>query len=239
MGTVSQQYLRNFERLIWGIRLRPVNPDKVFYFMSRIKDLTGKLYTRLTVIELSGRDNKNRAVWKCKCSCGVIKNIAGTHLVSGNTKSCGCLHKDVTTTHGGTYTRLYTIWTSMLGRCRNTKRKNYGEKGIKVCDEWINSFYEFEKWSLENGYAANLTLDRKQNDKNYEPENCRWITQKEQLYNTKRNILVDIDGEKLNTHQILQKYKVNRSAVYHILRKKLSTEETAKIIKSRHEGIRR
>ena len=93
-------------------------------------------------------------------------------------------------THGKRNTRLYCIWVSMKQRCYNKNNKDfvkYGSRGIKICDEWLNNFMSFYNWSMENSYKEDLTIDRINNNGNYEPSNCRWITQKAQTYNIRRN----------------------------------------------------
>ena len=117
--------------------------------------------------------------------------ILSNHLKSGKIKSCGCLNKQGNPKHGLRYTRLYRIWINMKTRCynKNTNRyKDYGARGITICNEWRNDFMSFYNWSMNNGYDENLTIDRINNDKNYEPSNCRWITVKEQNRNKRNNI---------------------------------------------------
>ena len=102
------------------------------------------------------------------------------------------------TTHGMSNDRLYIIWKNMLSRCYNKNNnayKNYGGRGIKVSKKWKNDFKAFAKWSFKHGYATNLTLDRIDNDDNYRPKNCRWVTYKVQANNTRRNIRITYQGE--------------------------------------------
>lgn len=162
--------------------------------MPKYIDLTGQRFGRLVAIEKE-RTVGGRAFWKCKCDCGEEKTVSSNHLRMGTVQSCGCLNAElcreriakINTTHGKSNTRLYRIWAGMLRRCFNARADNYeyyGARGITVCDEWKNSFQTFYDWSMVNGYADNLSIDREDVNGNYEPTNCRWVTMKEQNYNT-------------------------------------------------------
>nr|DAH21853.1 MAG TPA: PROTEIN/DNA Complex catalytic motif, Helix-turn-helix DNA [Caudoviricetes sp.] len=164
--------------------------------MPALIDLTGQKFGRLTVIERcerpKGRKSKE-AFWLCKCDCGNESTLSGYELRSGNTKSCGCYHKERTSQlhlkHGYYGTRLYRIYYKMKERCykpSNDNYKYYGGLGITICDEWLNDFSAFAKWSIENGYDEKLTIDRKDNTKGYSPDNCRWITIQEQQRNRRK-----------------------------------------------------
>ena len=154
--------------------------------MSKCDDLVGQKFGRLTVI--SRAENVKRLTrWNCICECGNSTVVYGGHLRSGATKSCGCLCKETASknnsTHRKTKTRLFTTWQNMFTRCNNKNHKqykNYGARGIQVCDEW-KDFVIFYEWAIQNGYNDNLTIDRIDNDGNYCPENCQWITLSENV----------------------------------------------------------
>lgn len=163
----------------------------------------GQRYGKLTVIKDLGMierpNGKKRHYWKCKCDCGNTFNVRGDCLKSGNNKSCGCLQfEHAKITHNMTNTKIYRVWASMKQRCENPNDngfKWYGDKGIKVCKEWSNSFESFYSWAKQNGYKEGLTIERINVDGDYEPKNCKWITQQKQLLNTTRNKFITYKGK--------------------------------------------
>lgn len=170
--------------------------------MNKFIDLTGKRFGRLKVIKISYRDKRERIYWLCKCNCENEKEIRGDSLRDGYTKSCGCLQKEkITKTgliikHGMRKTTEYNSWNNMKARClnkNNHKYPNYGNRGIKVCDSWLESFENFYK-DMGNK-PKDKSIERIDNNGNYEPKNCRWATPKEQARNTRRNFLITYKGE--------------------------------------------
>ena len=158
--------------------------------MGKFVPMIGKKFARLTVIEESGRTKSGNAKYICLCECGnKTPPINGANLRDGTTKSCGCLKREGiiqrSTTHGMCSTRLYRIWHDMRARCKypsNPNYRDYGGRGIAVCAEW-EEFQTFYNWAMTNGYAENLTIDRKDVNGDYDPSNCRWATMKEQRHN--------------------------------------------------------
>lgn len=145
--------------------------------------------------------------WKCLCICGNITIVSTNNLRRGTTRSCGCLNNGNNRKHNKSDSRLYHIWTNMIQRCTNIKNKSfkdYGRRNIKVCEEW-KKFQKFDKWALENGYRDDLSIDRINNDGNYEPSNCRWATRKEQANNKRNNHRITLMDE---THTITEWSKV-------------------------------
>ena len=196
--------------------------------MSNLKNLTGMTFNRLYVIKRVSNDKSGRARWLCKCECGTIKVILGKHLLSRKIQSCGCLQKERVTKHKMSNSRLYSIYRGMKDRCYNQNMPeyhNYGGRGVTICDEWLNDPIAFFKWSLENGYADSLTIDRKDNDKGYSPENCRRSTFVEQQNNRSNNTHLTKDGETHTVAEWSRILNINVSTIYTRLSKGCSDEE--------------
>lgn len=185
--------------------------------MRKIHDLTGGKYGRLTVLGIADRRKDGLYRYRCLCECGIETVVIGRNLKNGHSKSCGCLHRDIITTHGKTNSRLFGIWHSILQRCRNQNDKdykNYGERGIEVCDEWKSNFQSFYDWAMANGYADNLTIDRKDVNGNYCPENCRWATQKEQSNNKRSNRCISYNDRTMTLQQWAEEIGISPDALY-------------------------
>lgn len=170
--------------------------------MGKFRDLTGKRFGRWTVLNrVPHNDKDNKVLWHCKCDCGAEREINSGSLLSGNSKSCGCLKNENTSirvrTHGMSSTRLFHIWQGIRKRCNNPNSatfKHYGGRGISVCEEW-ERFEPFRDWALASGYSDELTIDRIDVSGNYEPSNCRWATQKTQKNNKRNNHYMSFRGE--------------------------------------------
>lgn len=146
--------------------------------MSKNIDLTGKRFGRFEVIGYAGRDKNYNSLWQCKCDCGSLRTVRGYNLQNGTSTSCGCSKKSANTEQPVSSTRLYNIWSRMKAKAMN-------------CNDW-NDFSAFQEWALSNGYCEDASLDRINDDEEFCPENCKWLT-KEQ-YNEKRYDLIEIDG---------------------------------------------
>lgn len=171
----------------------------------------------------------------CQCECGNIVSVRVDMLTSKSrpTRSCGCLQREIISTYinehppktkyGDSRERLHNIWYLMNDRCFNEKSpayKNYGGRGIKVSSEWANGidgYFRFKQWALENGYASTLTIDRIDNDGNYSPSNCRWISMAEQASNTRRNAYIEWDGRRKTITQWARELGVEMKTLHNRL----------------------
>lgn len=182
--------------------------------MGKLIDLTGKQFNKLIVIKKDESGSFNRVAWVCKCDCGNITSIIGKDIKSGHSKSCGCNKIKAAInagksniTHGMTKTPEYNVWIHIIQRCYNTNNSNYhnyGGRGIIVCDRWKNSFEIFYK-DMGPRLSDKHSLDRINNNGNYEPSNCRWTTMTEQNRNRNFNVIKNIQ----EANDIRELYKNN------------------------------
>lgn len=195
------------------------------------RDITGKQFGRLTVVSYFGASPGGRgSVWLCRCACGNEKHILSGQLHRG-TSSCGCLNKDVQrarlTKHSRSRTSAYRIWSTLRQRCtnpNNTQFKNYGARGIKVCDRWLASFEDF---AADMGPRPDGgEIERIDNNGNYEPGNCRWASRKEQCRNTRRTRFLTHNGETLCVTEWAERLGVHPVTLHLRLKKGWSVEKT-------------
>ena len=187
----------------------------------QVKDIAGRKFNKLLVLEYVGIQN-HRAIWKCKCDCGTIKNFTGQDLRNKNTNSCGCYMieqiKKANTTHQATQNRkptgTYKSWYSMKSRCYRKsciEYERYGGRGIEVCERWRNSFENFleDMGERPEGYS----IERKDFNGNYEPSNCCWIHNSQQAKNRRNNKYVVLNGEKLIYSDAARALNLNPSTI--------------------------
>lgn len=176
----------------------PTNP--------RFVNLTGLRINRLTVMLFSGKKGRS-SMWLCRCDCGNEITVQAGNIRNSGTKSCGCLRKENTTTHGMRKTTEYGSWSHAKSRCTNPTDKaykNYGGRGITICDRWLESFENFlEDMGLKP--SPKHSIDRIDNELGYSKENCRWATAKEQGRNTRANRMVDYQGVKMSLVEAAEK----------------------------------
>jgi hypothetical protein len=178
--------------------------------MPQLKPMEGKTFGRLTVVECLGTNKYRDRIFLCKCSCGGESKVAGCQLRLGRTRSCGCLKVEASkrgnlkhglSREGGSQARLYRIWSHMRQRCSNPNDKifkYYGGRGIKVCREWDESCVAFHGWALAHGYNPGLSIERVDNNGNYDPENCIWASRQTQALNKRTSRLITHNGITLN-----------------------------------------
>ena len=200
--------------LLGGFNYREVG------FMQKCQDLTGQKFNKLLVLK-QVRKNKGKTYWLCKCDCGKETIVEGYKLKTGHIRSCGCLQREINikrlTTHNLSKSKLYEIWCAIKNRCLNKNLKtykNYGGRGITVCQEWLNDFKTFYDWAINNGYSDGLTIDRINNDGNYEPDNCRWASRKTQANNRRTCKTFTYNGVTKNYKQWCEFLKINYKTFY-------------------------
>lgn len=198
---------------------------------NRYVDLTGQRFGRLVVVSYS-HSKCGQTYWECNCDCGNKTIVQRASLIKGYTKSCGCYNADKQKTHGMTKTRIYQIWSNMKARCDRKNcpaYKDYGGRGIKIYNNWYD-FSEFYKWSSANGYNENLTIDRIDVNGNYCPENCRWVSMKEQRLNKRDSLyffgypLKEVCKKFGISYKLVWKYKKQNGSIEDGVLKALQTK---------------
>lgn len=182
--------------------------------LKKEKDIAGVKFNKLTAIKSVGNHK-----WLFKCECGKEVIVNKSRVVCGYTKSCGCLVKNNgTRTHNMTKTRIYKIWNGIKRRCMTptcNTYKNYGAKGIIICDEWKTDFLNFYNWSICNGYNDKLTIDRINNKLGYSPQNCRWVDYKEQERNKEGVRIVEYCGKKYSYTELACMFGIDKRTLYY------------------------
>lgn len=188
----------------------------------KIKDKTGMKTNYITVLYRLHNQKKGdrHTKWLCLCNCGAFIELPTNNIV--RSKGCKkCAFKNINVKHGKKGTRLYNIWQGMKQRCHNENvpnYKNYGARGIKICQEWLDDFMNFYDWAMNNNYQEGLTIDRIDNNNSYSPTNCRWADNITQQNNRRSNIYIVVNGEQMSLKAACQKYHKNyrhELRVYH------------------------
>lgn len=183
----------------------------------KVPDLEGREFGRLRVVARAP-DRYGCSFWSCSCSCGEILVVRGAKLLSGWTKSCGCLQREIAAetqfVHGRSGTPEWKIWNGIRSRCSNRREpgfKNYGGRGIRICERWLS----FENFFADMGPrpSPKHSIERKENDGDYEPGNCVWATAKEQANNTRANRFIEFGGERLTLSQWSVRTGLTREAI--------------------------
>ncbi|MHB8727609.1 MAG: hypothetical protein ACYC9K_01070 [Sulfuricaulis sp.] len=192
---------------------------------NEIKTMVGMTFGRFRVLEMAGT-GKYGALWKCVCECGQLRIVRGTALRAGMSRSCGCLASEIAakrlTKHGHARPKFrtseYVIWVDMIQRCTNPRSAayaDYGGRGISVCERWM----KFEAFLVDMGARpTNHTLDRRDNNKGYLPENCWWRTAQQQGRNRRSNLLIEFQGTKLTLAEWAERTGLRRDTISYRLR---------------------
>ena len=196
--------------------------------MGKLIDLTGQRFGRLVVISRAEKSSDGHTHWVCRCDCGQDTVVSSANLRSRRQVSCGCLRNEKSFSRIFIYNsnhrssrnkRLYKIWLGMKNRC---ERKNhsaypwYGGRGINICDEW-KTYEVFEQWALSSGYLPTLTIDRIDTNEGYTPDNCRWISMREQAYNRRDNHRLTFNGECLTITEWAERLGCTPTCLYYRL----------------------
>lgn len=194
---------------------------------SRIDDISGQKYGMLTIEKYVGKNKSGNSMWKCKCDCGNVRIFPKPYFRNSKILNCGC-NINGKSMHGMTGTRLYIIWRGMKERCFNPNcntYKDYGARGISICQEWIDDFMNFYNWSMANGYSDDLTIDRINNGGDYKPSNCRWTTKLTQANNKRNNRYIEYNGKNQTIAQWSRETGIKSATINNRLNKNLPLDE--------------
>lgn len=201
----------------------------------RYENLEGKRFGNLKVLNFEGVNKNQKATWLCKCDCGNTKTIIAGNLKNGKSISCGCVQKDILRnnrkTHGKSNTSLYKLFSGIKRRCLNkndSNFNNYGGRGIEICEEWLNDYDSFYSWANENGYKEGLSIERIDNDKGYNPNNCKWIEMSEQSKNRRCNKYIEINGDIKTISEWARLVGIDRNTISRRLKRGISGENLIK-----------
>lgn len=199
---------------------------------SKYLNLRGSKFNFLTAIERApGNSEAGNVTYLWECDCGKFITASASDVVRGHTQSCGCFQKErasqAKTTHGKSQAKIYSVWSSMKGRCNNPQPQDaahYRDRGIRVCDEWQDNFETFYNWAVSHGYREGLSIDRIDNDGNYCPKNCRWATNYVQQNNKSTNVTLCYDGETKTLSQWAEEMGISRRTLYRRLKSRGGVE---------------
>lgn len=203
----------------------------------KLIDLSGQRFVRLLVVSLNPERGKSGAArWDCVCDCGCAVTVLANNLKRGNSRSCGCLDREMAskrvTTHGLTKHPLHNVWRCMLYRCSNSKDIDYGGRGVVVCEEWENDFISFYNWAISNGWAKGLQLDKDIKAKQlglqpllYSPERCQFVTAKQNSRNRRGNRLITCRGMTKTLSEFAEMVGENSDIIHFRMRHGWSEED--------------
>lgn len=217
--------------------------------MRKAEDITGRKFGRLTALFYTGeRRGGSGRVWRCQCECGNVVDVPIGRLKRGGTKSCGCYQRDLTrelkkgkafhVTHGGSSEHLYGVWAAMKRRCeypKDKRYKDYGGRGIKVCERWRNDYAAFKEDAFKAGYVegqeyGKCTIDRIDVNGDYCPENCRWVPMKVQNNNRRNNHLLTYKGKTMTVAEWARETGIKPGTLYDRLYNGWSTERALETV---------
>lgn len=205
--------------------------------MAKRIDIAGEKYGRLTAIRFNKINSHNDSEWLFKCDCGKEHAAPAYAVKNGKIRSCGCLKLEMSvsanTKHGLHETRLYRTWCDMRRRCSDQNRPdwaNYGGRGITVCDEWQKDFQQFYDWAMAHGYADGLLIERKNNDRGYCPENCEWVTKRQQNNNTRANHKITAFGRTQNLQQWADESGIGHATILFRLKLGWTPEKAVSVV---------